>query len=112
MKVIVGNDDYISELIAEEFIKVVNKKENAVLGLATGTSPLKVYADLAKANKEGRVSFKKVTTFNLDEYVGLEGTHNQSYRYFMNENLFNHIDIDKKNTNVLLGVGDYNKWQL
>lgn len=107
MKVIVGNNEKISAMIAEEFIKVVNKKENAVLGLATGTSPLLVYADMAKANKEGRVSFKKCTTFNLDEYVGLDGTHNQSYRYFMNENLFNHIDIDKKNTNVLLGVGDY-----
>ena len=107
MKVIVGNNEKISEMIAEDFIKVVNAKENAVLGLATGTSPLLVYANLAKANKEGRVSFKKCTTFNLDEYVGLEGTHNQSYRYFMNENLFNHIDIDKKNTNVLLGVGDY-----
>ena len=110
MKVIVGNEEKISALIAEDFIKVVNAKKNAVLGLATGTSPLKVYADLAKANKEGRVSFKDVTTFNLDEYVGLEGTHNQSYRYFMNENLFNHIDIDKKRTNVLLGVGDYKKF--
>lgn len=107
MKVVVGSEEKISALIAEDFIKVVNEKPNAVLGLATGTSPLKVYADLAKANKEGRVSFKGCTTFNLDEYVGLEGTHNQSYRYFMNENLFNHIDIDKKNTNVLLGVGDY-----
>ena len=110
MRVIVGSEDKISELIAEDFIKVVNAKPNAVLGLATGTSPLKVYADLAKANKEGRVSFKDCTTFNLDEYVGLEGTHNQSYRYFMNENLFNHIDIDKKRTNVLLGVGDYKKF--
>ena len=110
MKVIVGNEKEISALIAEEFIKVVNSKKHPVLGLATGTSPLVVYADLAKANKEGRVSFKNVTTFNLDEYVGLEGTHNQSYRYFMNENLFNHIDIDKKNTNVLLGVGDYKKF--
>ena len=110
MKVIVGDNDKISAMIAEDFIKVVKEKENAVLGLATGTSPLQVYADLAKANKEGRVSFKKCTTFNLDEYVGLEGTHNQSYRYFMNENLFNHIDIDKKNTNVLLGVGDYKKF--
>ena len=107
MKVVVNNEDVISQLIADEFIKVVNEKPNAVLGLATGTSPLKVYADMAKANKEGKVSFKNCTTFNLDEYVGLEGTHNQSYRYFMNENLFNHIDIDKKNTNVLLGVGDY-----
>ncbi len=110
MKVVVGSNDKISKLIAEDFINVVNKKENAVLGLATGTSPLQVYANLVKANKEGRVSFKKCTTFNLDEYVGLEGTHNQSYRYFMNENLFNHIDIDKKNTNVLLGVGNYKKF--
>ena len=107
MKVIVGNEKEISKLIAEEFIKVVNKKPNATLGLATGTSPLGVYAELAKANKEGRVSFKKCASFNLDEYIGLEGTHNQSYRYFMNENLFNHIDIDKNNTHVLKGVGDY-----
>lgn len=110
MKVVVGNEKEISAMIAEDFIKVINSKEHPVIGLATGTSPLQVYADLAKANKEGRVSFKNVTTFNLDEYVGLEGTHNQSYRYFMNENLFNHIDIDKKNTNVLLGVGDYKKF--
>ncbi len=110
MKVVVGNEKEISAMIAEDFIKVINSKKHPVLGLATGTSPLQVYADLAKANKEGRVSFKNVTTFNLDEYVGLEGTHNQSYRYFMNENLFNHIDIDKKNTNVLLGVGDYKKF--
>ena len=107
MKVIVGNEDYISELIAEEFIKQVNAKPNSVLGLATGTSPLKVYANMVKANKEGRVSFKDVATFNLDEYIGLEGTHNQSYRYFMNDNLFNHIDIDKAKTHVLKGVGDY-----
>ena len=107
MKVIVGNNEKISELIAEEFIKVINKKPNCVLGLATGTSPLQVYADLVKANKEGRVTFKDVATFNLDEYIGLEGTHNQSYRYFMNENLFNHIDIDKERTHVLKGTGDY-----
>ena len=107
MKIIIGNEDYISELISQDFIEVVNKKPNAVLGLATGTSPLKVYANMAKANKEGKVSFKDVTTFNLDEYVGLDGTHNQSYRYFMNENLFNFIDVDKARTNVLKGVGDY-----
>ena len=107
MKVVVGNNEYISNLIAEEFIKVINKKPNCVLGLATGTSPLQVYADLVKANQEGRVSFKEVATFNLDEYIGLEGTHNQSYRYFMNENLFNHIDIDKERTHVLKGTGDY-----
>ena len=107
MKVVVGNEQEISRLIAEEFIKQVNAKPNSVLGLATGTSPLGVYANLVKANKEGRVSFKDVATFNLDEYIGLEGTHNQSYRYFMNDNLFNHIDIDKNRTHVLKGVGDY-----
>ncbi len=107
MKVVVGSNEEISRLIAEEFIKQINKKPNSVLGLATGTSPLQVYANLVKANKEGRVSFKEVATFNLDEYIGLEGTHNQSYRYFMNDNLFNHIDIDKNRTHVLKGAGDY-----
>ena len=107
MKVVVGNEKEISAKIAEDFIAVINSKKNPVLGLATGTSPLQVYADLVEANKAGRVSFKNVTTFNLDEYVGLEGTHDQSYRYFMNYNLFDHIDIDKAKTNVLLGVGDY-----
>ena len=107
MKVVVGNNEEISKLIAEEFIKQVQKKPNSVLGLATGTSPLQVYANMVKANKEGRVSFKDVVTFNLDEYIGLEGTHNQSYRYFMNTNLFDHIDIDKKNTHVLKGVGEH-----
>lgn len=110
MKIIVNKEDVISKMIAEEFINVVLKKPDAVLGLATGTSPLGVYANMAKAYEEGRVSFAKCKSFNLDEYVGLEGTHNQSYRYFMNENLFNHIDIDKENTNVLLGVGDYKKF--
>lgn len=106
MKVIVGNNEKISQMIADEFIKMVNSKPNCVLGLATGTSPLDVYANLVKANKDGKVSFKDVVTFNLDEYIGLDGTHNQSYRYFMNVNLFDHIDINKDNTHVLLGVGD------
>ena len=107
MKVVVGSEQEISRLIAEEFIKQINAKPNSVLGLATGTSPLGVYANLVKACKEGRVSFKDVATFNLDEYIGLDGTHNQSYRYFMNVNLFDHIDIDKEKTHVLKGVGDY-----
>ncbi len=107
MKVVIGTEQEISQKIADEFIKQVNAKPNSVLGLATGTSPLGVYADLVKANKEGKVSFKDVVTFNLDEYIGLEGTHVQSYRYFMNKNLFDQIDINKDNTHVLKGVGDY-----
>lgn len=107
MKVIVGNDKKISELIAKEFVDQVNKKPNSVLGLATGTSPLGVYANMIKAYENKEVSFKKVKTFNLDEYIGLDGTHPQSYRYFMNKYLFDHIDIDKDNTHVLKGTGDY-----
>ena len=107
MKIVVGSEQEISKQIAEEFIKQINEKPNSVLGLATGTSPLGVYANLIKANKEGRVSFKDIATFNLDEYIGLEGTHHQSYRYFMNVNLFDHVDIDKSKTHVLKGVGDY-----
>ena len=94
MKVVVGTNEEISKLIAEEFIKQVQGKPNSVLGLATGTSPIEVYANMIKANKEGRVSFKDVATFNLDEYIGLEGTHDQSYRYFMNKYLFDGLDID------------------
>ena len=107
MKVIVGNAEKLSRLIADEFIKQIKAKPNSVLGLATGTSPLGIYANLVKANKEGVISFFNVKTFNLDEYVGLDGAHPQSYRYFMNANLFDHIDINKRNTNVLKGVGDY-----
>ena len=107
MKVVVGTNEEISKLIAEEFIKQVQAKPNSVLGLATGTSPIEVYANMIKANKEGRVSFKDVATFNLDEYIGLEGTHDQSYRYFMNKYLFDGLDIDKARTHVLKGVGDY-----
>ena len=112
MKIIIGNYQQISKQIADEFISLVKAKPNAVLGLATGTSPLEIYKNLIGANKEGTVTFKDVTTFNLDEYVGLEGTHNQSYRYFMNYNLFDHLDINKDNTNVLPGVGDYKKAML
>lgn len=107
MNIVVGTNEEISKLIAEEFINQINQKPDSVIGLATGTSPLEIYKNLIIANQKGLVSFNKVKSFNLDEYIGLEGTHNQSYRYFMNENLFNHIDINKNNTHVLKGVGDY-----
>ena len=81
MKVVVGSNEKISAMIAEEFIKQVNEKPNSVLGLATGTSPLQVYANLVKANKEGRVSFKDVATFNLDEYI-LEGEKEKIFNLF------------------------------
>ena len=107
MKVIIGTYEDISKQIAELFIEQINNKPNSVLGLATGTSPIDVYKNLIKAYDEGRVSFRQVATFNLDEYIGLEGTHEQSYRYFMNKYLFNNIDIDKNKTHVLKGTGNY-----
>ena len=76
----------------------------AVLGLATGSTPVGMYKELVKRNKEGVVSFKDVTTVNLDEYYPISPENNQSYRYFMNQNLFNDIDIDKTRTHVLNGL--------
>ena len=75
-----------------------------VLGLPTGSTPLQMYKRLIEFNKEGIISFKNVITFNMDEYVGLPETHPQSYHYYMYNNFFNHIDIDKENINILNGM--------
>lgn len=74
-----------------------------VLGLPTGSSPEGIYAELVKANKEGRVSFRNVITFNMDEYVGLPEEHPESYHSFMKRNLFDHIDIKPENVHLLNG---------
>lgn len=104
MNLIVLEKNQIDEVVANLFIETINNKPNCVLGLATGSSPVGIYKNLVKAYQENKVSFKDVTTFNLDEYIGLEETHHQSYRYFMNDNLFNHIDIDKSKTHVPNGI--------
>ncbi len=83
---------------------ILKAKPDAVLGLATGSSPIGMYKELISRCSKGEISFKNVKTVNLDEYVGLSGEHDQSYRYFMNDNLFNHVDIDKANTNVPNGL--------
>ncbi len=75
-------------------------KPNSVLGLATGSSPLGTYKNIIESCKNGDVDFSKVTSINLDEYVGLDGSNDQSYRYFMNTNLFQYINIDINNTSV------------
>ena len=74
-----------------------------VLGLPTGSSPLGMYKELIELNKKGVASFKDVTTFNMDEYVNLPEEHPESYHSFMWENFFSHIDIQKKNVNILNG---------
>jgi len=81
-----------------------------VLGLPTGSSPLGIYREFIKMHKEGKLSFKNVHTFNMDEYVGLPADHPQSYRHFMMENLFNHIDIDHKHIHILNGTAK-NPWE-
>ena len=75
-------------------------KPDCVLGLATGSSPVGTYQNLIAACANGDLDFSNVKTINLDEYKGLAPDNDQSYRYFMNTNLFDHINIDKANTNV------------
>lgn len=108
MKVIVTNSyDETCAVIANMIRELVNAKPDAKLGLATGGTPVPIYKKLIEMNKAGEVDFSRVHTVNLDEYCGIPGTHDQSYRYFMDTNLFNHINIDKKNTFVASGMGDF-----
>jgi glucosamine-6-phosphate deaminase len=102
--IIAKNYEEMSKIAAKEIAKLVYVKPDAILGLATGSTPEGVYKELIELNKESRIDFSKVTSFNLDEYKGLSGDHPQSYRYFMDTKLFNHINIDKANTHVLGGV--------
>ena len=86
-------------------IKAKASKSDApfVLGLPTGSTPLETYKELIRLHKSGEVSFKNVVTFNMDEYVGLEESHPESYHSFMWNNFFSHIDIDPKNVHILNG---------
>lgn len=89
--------------------QIINKP-NCVLGLATGSSPVGTYDKLTEYCNNGLVDFSTVTSVNLDEYVGLDGTNDQSYRYFMDKNLFDRVNIDKANTYVPSGIAeDINK---
>ncbi len=103
---ILNNKELVADAVANEYLSILTAKTNAILGLATGGTPKPLYERLINFCKDGKISFKNVMTFNLDEYIGLESSHPQSYRYFMNENLFNNIDIDINNTFVPSGVGN------
>ena len=82
------------------FAEAIKEKPDILLGLATGGTPVQMYKELIRMHKEEGLDFSKVGSFNLDEYLGLSGEHPQSYRYFMNENLFNSINIEQSNTRV------------
>lgn len=90
----------MSAAAADILAKQINIKNDSVIGLATGSTPVGMYKKLAEMNKAGIVDFSKVRTVNLDEYYPISPDNKQSYRYFMNENLFDHINIDKNNTYV------------
>lgn len=98
--------DAISRRAASIIAAQVVSKPSCVLGLATGSSPVGTYRQLVKWHKQGDLSFAGVRSVNLDEYVGLAPTHDQSYRYFMQDNLFNHVDIVPENTNVPSGLAE------
>ena len=112
MELIIATKEEINKLVSEEIIELINKNNHCILGLATGSTPIGVYDLLVKAYKDKRVSFQDVTSFNLDEYVGLEETHNQSYRYFMNSHLFNHVDINIDNTHIPSNKDDSNNYKI
>lgn len=101
MKLIVAPTyEEMSRAAADIIASLVNERPACTLGLATGSTPEGLYADLVADCAAGKLSFSEVTTFNLDEYCGLSPEHDQSYRYFMNHHLFNHVDIDKAKTHV------------
>lgn len=107
MKVIVtDNFEASCRIAAEQIASVVRSKPDARLGLATGSTAQGVYPYLVAANRAGELDFSRVSTINLDEYVGLAPDHPQSYRRFMDEHLFDQINIDKTNTVVARGTGD------
>ena len=96
----------LSAAAAEVIASVVAEKRDAVLGLATGSSPIGTYEVLIDRYERGELDFSAVRSVNLDEYIGLDGTHEQSYRYFMDTHLFDRVNIDKKNTFVPNGLAD------
>ena len=96
----------MSAAAADVIAKQINIKNDSVIGLATGSTPVGMYKKLAEMNKNGIVDFSKVRTVNLDEYYPIDPANKQSYRYFMNDNLFNHINIDKANTHVPNGAAE------
>jgi len=105
MKLWIGNDGQeIAEQAADRIEALIRSKPDAVLGLATGHTPLATYRELIRRYREGRIDFSRVRTFNLDEYYGLEPEHPQSYHYYMYEHLFNHINIRKENIHIPSGT--------
>lgn len=91
---------HMSRMAANIISAQIITKPDCVLGLATGSTPIGIYKQLIEWYKKGDLDFSDAASINLDEYLGLDGTNDQSYRYFMNKNLFDRVNINKENTNV------------
>ena len=102
--IIAESTEDMSRQAADRIASYVDADPSCVLGLATGTTPIGLYACLVEDCAAGKISFADVTTFNLDEYRGLDPEHDQSYRYFMKKHLFDHVDIDQARTHVPEGA--------
>lgn len=98
--ILVKNYQDVSQRAADIFIELIQNNPQAKLGLATGSSPIGLYNLLIEAYHEKKISFQSITTFNLDEYVGIDRNHPQSYFSFMNEHLFKHVDIPIGNVHI------------
>ena len=107
IELIVAEDyDEMSRKAANIVAELIKKNPNAILGLATGSTPVGTYNELIQKNKNKEISFQNVTTFNLDEYIDLDKNHPQSYYTFMYEHLFKNIDINLAKTHIPKGQGD------
>ena len=107
IELIVPEDyDEMSRKAANIIADLIKKNPNAILGLATGSTPVGTYNELIQKNKNKEISFQNVTTFNLDEYIDLDKNHPQSYYTFMYEHLFKNIDINLAKTHIPKGQGD------
>ncbi len=91
---------------AKHVARLIRKKPDCVIGFATGSTPLGLYKELIRMHREEGLDFSKITTFNLDEYVGLPPEHPQSYHYYMWENLFKHVNINPSNVHIPMGMAD------
>lgn len=104
--IIVDSYEELSKKAAELIKEQLIKKENSVLGLATGSTPEGMYKELVEMYEKGEIDFENVTTFNLDEYFGLDPNNDQSYFYFMNKHLLDKVNIKKENINIPPGITD------
>lgn len=107
MEIVIEEDSAVTSRIAAQYVaRTIREKPDAVLGLATGSTPVQLYRELIKMHNEDGLDFRRVTTFNLDEYVGLGPQHSASYKRFMEKNFFRHINIPPEQTHIPDGLTD------